>query len=48
MQKKNHSDYSGIESYVKAEIDKESISWFPIERCLRIEDWDTKHKNLLN
>ena len=48
LEEKNHSDYSGIESYVKTEIDKESISWFPIERCLRIEEWDTKHKNLLN
>ena len=48
LEEKKHSDYSGIESYVKTEIDKESISWFPIERCLRIEEWDTKHKNLLN
>ena len=48
LEEKQHSDYSGLESYVKAEIDKESISWFPIERCLRIEDWESKHKNLLN
>ena len=48
LEDKDPNEYSGLESYVKAEIDKESISWFPIERCLRIEDWDTKHKNLLN
>ena len=45
LEEKDHNEYTGIESYVKDEIDKESIAWFPQGRCLKKEDWEMKHKN---
>ena len=45
LEEKDHNEYTSIESYVKDEIDKESIRWFPQGRCLKKEDWEMKHKN---
>ena len=42
---KDPNEYSGLESYVKENVDKESIVWFPIGRSLKIEEWDNKHKS---
>jgi len=44
LEDKDSSEYSGLESYIKNEIDQESISWFPHERSLKIEEWESKHK----
>ena len=44
LEDKDPSEYSGLESYVKEHIDKESILWFPIERALKIEEWEASHK----
>ena len=44
LEDKDSSEYSGLESYIKNQINKESISWFPIEKSLKIEEWDNKHK----
>jgi inositol 1,4,5-triphosphate receptor type 1/inositol 1,4,5-triphosphate receptor type 3 len=44
LEDKDSSEYSGLESYIKNQIDKESILWFPKERSLKIEEWDNKHK----
>ena len=44
LEDKDSSEYSGLESYIKNEIDQESISWFPQERSLKIEEWESKHK----
>ena len=44
LEEKDPNEYSGLESYVKKQIDKESISWFPIGRSLKIEEWENKHK----
>ena len=43
LEEKDPNEYSGFESYVKENIDKESISWFPIERSLKIEEWESRH-----
>ena len=40
LEDKDPNEYSGLESYVKENIDKESIIWFPIERSLKIEEWE--------
>jgi hypothetical protein len=45
LEEKDPNEYSGLESYVKEHVDKESISWFPIGRSLKIEDWEMKHKS---
>ena len=45
LEDKDSSEYSGLESYIKNQIDKESIMWFPTGRSLKIEDWEIKHKN---
>ena len=45
LEEKDPNDYSGLESYVKENIDKESIIWFPIGRSLKIEEWENKHKS---
>ena len=45
LEDKDPSEYSGLESYIKELIDKESITWFPIERCFKIEEWENKRKN---
>ena len=42
---KDPNEYSGLESYVKENVDKESIVWFPIGRSLKIEEWENKHKS---
>ena len=44
LEDKDSSEYSGLESYIKNEIDKESIKWFPKGKSLRIEEWKSKHK----
>ena len=44
LEDKDSSEYSGLESYIKNEIDKESFSWFPKGRSLKIEEWESKHK----
>ena len=44
LEEKDPNEYSGFESYVKENIDKESIIWFPIGRSLKIEEWESKHK----
>ena len=44
LEEKDPNEYSGLESYVKKNIDKESIAWFPIGRSLKIEEWENKHK----
>ena len=44
LEEKDPNEYSGLESYVKENIDKESIVWFPIERSLKIEEWENRHK----
>ena len=44
LEDKDSSEYSGLESYIKNEIDKESISWFPSGRSLKIEEWKSRHK----
>lgn len=44
LNEKDENEYTGIESYIKELIDKENISWLPIERCMVIEDWEMKHK----
>ena len=44
LEDKDSSEYSGLESYIKNQIDKESISWFPQGRSLKIEEWESKHK----
>ena len=44
LEEKDPNEYSGLESYVKKQIDKESISWFPIGRSLKIEEWENTHK----
>jgi len=31
-------DQTGTESYVKSLMDKDSIQWFPIEKCLKMEE----------
>ena len=43
LEEKDPNEYSGLESYVKKNIDKESIAWFPIGRSLKIEEWENKH-----
>ena len=45
LEDKDPSEYSGIESYIKNQIDKESIEWFPKEKSLKIEEWESKHKS---
>ena len=45
LEDKDPSEYSGLESYIKNQIDKESIQWFPNGRSLKIEEWDSKHKS---
>ena len=45
LEDKESSEYSGLESYIKEQIDNESISWFPKERSLKIEEWINKHKS---
>ena len=45
LEDKDPNEYSGLESYVKENIDKESIIWFPIGRSLKIEEWENKHKS---
>ena len=45
LEDKESSEYSGLESYIKEQIDNESISWFPEGRSLKIEEWESKHKN---
>ena len=37
-------EYSGIESYVKKQIDMESVLWFPMGRSLKIEEWENNQK----
>ncbi len=32
LKDKNESDYAGIDTYVKMTLDKESISWLPVNR----------------
>ena len=44
LEDKESSEYSGLESYIKDQIDNESISWFPNGRSLKIEEWESKHK----
>ena len=44
LEDKESSEYSGLESYIKEQIDNESISWFPDGRSLKIEEWESKHK----
>ena len=44
LEDKDNSEYSGLESYIKNQIDKESTSWFPAEKSLKIEEWESKHK----
>ena len=44
LEEKDPNEYSGLESYVKSLIDKESTGWFPIGRSLKIEEWKSKHK----
>ena len=44
LEDKESSEYSGLESYIKEQIDNESISWFPNGRSLKIEEWESKHK----
>ena len=44
LEDKESSEYSGLESYIKEQIDNESISWFPEGRSLKIEEWESKHK----
>ena len=46
LNEKNPNEYTGMESYIKENIDEESISWLPIGRCIVSEDWEKKHKNL--
>ena len=45
LEDKDSSEYSGLESYIKNQIDKESIQWFPNGRSLKIEEWESKHKS---
>jgi len=45
LEEKDLNEYSGVESYVKEHVDKESIIWFPIGRSLKIEDWESRHKS---
>ena len=40
---KKSSELSGLETYVKKMIDKESIFWIPIEKCQMIEEWNLQH-----
>lgn len=47
LEEKDPNEYSGLESYIKEQIDKESIFWLPIERCIMIEEWEAKHKALI-
>ena len=47
LEEKDPNEYSGLESYIKEQIDKESILWLPIERCIMIEEWELKHKSLV-
>ena len=44
LEDKESSEYSGLESYIKEQIDNESISWFPNGRSLKKEEWESKHK----
>jgi inositol 1,4,5-triphosphate receptor type 1/inositol 1,4,5-triphosphate receptor type 3 len=44
LEDKDSSEYSGLESYIKNQIDKESITWFPQGKSLKIEEWENKHK----
>ena len=46
LEDKESSEYSGLESYIKDQIDNESISWFPKERALKIEEWNSTHVNI--
>ena len=48
LEEKDPNEYSGLESYVKHDIDNESINWFPINRSLKIEEWDNRHKDQEN
>ena len=45
LEDKDPNEYSGLESYVKENVDKESIIWFPIGRSLKIEEWENDHKS---
>ena len=45
LEEKDPNEYSGLESYVKENIEKESINWFPMQRSLKIEEWENKHKS---
>ena len=44
LEDKDSSEYSGLESYIKNEIDEDSTSWFPSGRSLKIEEWKSSHK----
>ena len=44
LEDKASSEYSGLESYIKNQIDKESISWFPNGK-LKVEEWKSKLKS---
>lgn len=46
LEEKDPNEYSGIESYIKEMLDQESIAWFPIERCIMIEEAENKSKDL--
>ena len=48
LEDKDPNEYSGLESYVKKDLDKESTRWFPIGRSLKIEEWENKQKSLKN
>lgn len=37
IKKKSVTEYNGIESYIKEEIDKENIGWFPFYRTLKLD-----------
>ena len=45
LEEKDPNEYTGLESYVKENIEKESIKWFPMGRSLKIEEWEKKHKS---
>jgi inositol 1,4,5-triphosphate receptor type 1/inositol 1,4,5-triphosphate receptor type 3 len=45
LEDKDPNEYSGLESYVKENVDIESIDWFPVGRSLKIEEWENRHKS---
>ena len=48
IKNKSPTEYTGIESYVAEKIEKEDISWFPINSALCIKKTENEQQGVLN